>query len=140
MPEEKPSLFCIKEPQFPKNNDYTEITKYLLDSHFSAINYYRLVFLCGCIGLIFSLILLLVLLANHDWNLKLIFRIKEYPAIICSIITMAFGQIEMELKKKDLYNHLKETASNNIDNEDADKIVSDYKIWSWGEFQNIFKQ
>lgn len=125
--------FKIKEPDFPPENSYEKIVTYLVDSNTAAINYYRLVSICGCIGFIF----LGVLIYEDGFNKLSI--IKGCPAAIYSGLTFAFGRIEIEKRKKALYKKLKDIASDEGTFDDKYKIVGDYKSWSWEEFKNIFK-
>lgn len=129
----------IKEPNIPKETDYDSIVKYLINVQVAAVNYYQIVFCLGLLGLIFSLVLLLILIGNNSWDFSLLFKVKEYPAIICSFITMSFGHIEMEGKKKELYLQLQNISTKFNSESDQKSIVDDYKKWTWTEFQDKFK-
>ncbi len=133
------NYFGIKEPDIPKEPDYENVVKYLVASQIASVNYYRIVFRVGVVGLIFSTILLLKLVGSNDWDWSIIFKVKEYPGMIASLITMSFGHIEMEGKKKELYSQLQNISQNFKSENDEKSIADDYKKWTWTEFQNKFK-
>lgn len=129
----------IGDPPVPSGTQYQELTDYLIKSQTSAINYYRIVFWIGVFGLILSLILFIVLVVNAE-HWQVVFEIKEYPAAIASLVTMTFGHLEMESKKKELYQQLQKISHSFQDRTPDEKaIVEDYKKWSWSEFQDKFK-
>jgi len=132
------SFFNVIEPDFPVGHSYEEIAKYLIAAQKASYNYYKLVFLCGCLGLALSLILLLFLVCENDGDFGIIFHIKEYPGMICAIVTMAFGHLEMEESKRELYKQLMR-VSGDSNEKDSATIVEDYKKWTWKEFQEKFK-
>ncbi|WP_430403697.1 hypothetical protein [Fluviicola sp.] len=126
----------IRVPKIPLEPDYQEIVKYLQEHQRRSINYYRIVFLIGLLGLFLSIILYICLIVNNPSAVK---DLKSYPSVIPSLVTMSFGHLEMEMKKKELYKQLQKITIQFKDWNDANTIADDYKKWAWSEFQDKFK-
>lgn len=140
--------FEIEEVELPDNTDYASVVDYLIKTHTASVKYYKLIFKIGLFGLLFSLFLLLWLVGKNSswawnifsWDWSIVFKVKEYPAVIASLITMSFGHLEMEEKKKELYKQLKNISTTHKDEKnDRETIVADYKKWTWSELQDKFK-
>ncbi len=126
----------LAEPELPPNKTYTSINNYLIGSAQADIKYYTIVSWIGVLGIVIS-VCLSVFLAMNGGN-PIVISNKEYPAFLGSLITTAFGQIELQQKKKELYNKLKEMSESDSTNADRNDITDKYKSFSWQEFTNRF--
>ena len=126
-----------KDPTVP-DKGYPQIVNYLIDSAESDIGYYTLVLCIGLLGIFIAAICATILVALHwkDWTKVLK---KEYPAFLGGFITTAFGQIEIQQKKLDLYRKLKDVAEKEGAILDAGTLTDSYKSWTIQEFQDRFK-
>lgn len=129
----------LKEPPIPEDLNYWEIVNYLKECQNASLRYYSIVMGIGVIGLLAFLILTLILIGRHNWDLTILFNIKTLPGCIVPFITMGFAHLEMEAKKKELYKQLMEVMLEHSQYEDRKLIADDYKKWTWEEFQNRFK-
>ncbi len=125
----------IKEPDIPRQISYRTIVEYLRASQRASGRYYMIIFLIGAIGCIVSAIYYFFLKADNEMS-----ALKAYSGFMFSLVTMSFGQIEIELQKRKLYNQLHRVAVANKNSEDLSLIVEDFKKWSWSQYQDKFTE
>jgi hypothetical protein len=131
--------FRAKEILPPKSKDFLTINRYLIRACADAIRYYTLVAQIGLLGLAVSLLCLVQLIFFSGQGLNVLWDIKEYPAVIASLITTGFGKIELEGKKKEFYRALYGFSKGDAAKEDLARITNKYKNWSLKEFRGRYK-
>lgn len=126
----------LKSPDFPKVESYKEVVDFLIKHQEVQIRYNKIVLIIGIGGLVFSAILFFNLYNSYGDK---VFTQKEFfPSAIWSLFVAAFNGIEVELRKRKLFELMSKRFSDGSW-EDALDLVKNMKEFTWEEFKNQYK-
>lgn len=126
----------LRSPEFPRAKSYQEVINYLIEVQQVQIRYHKIVLCIGIFGLLFSACWFCLL--YKEWGREAFTQKEFFPSAIWSIFVMAFSGMELELRKKGLYELMRKRLIGGSP-EDALDLLKNMKDLTWEEFKNLYK-
>lgn len=123
----------LKSPEFPKVDSYKEVVDFLIREQKVQMRYNKIVLSIGIGGLIFSAILFIILYS--EYGNKVLTQKEFFPSAIWSLFVAGFNGIELELRKRKLYELMSKKLSDGSW-EDALELIKNMKDFTWDEFKS----